>query len=199
MINIADVIHSLLPILGLLVLVWGIKSKRNNYILVALWVSLITLLLQYRASGGEILGSYFDYLHAATYSLNLIVLIISILYLLFSFLYATKNTFLRYGAGFVSATLVTGVVLLLINVWVNAYFIENRLPGTPILQVATFNKQTYCDYRYVFYKISPDSKVKFMCPNHYGFLPSVGELTTAPSFVTKQLPKHLQNKFQQPT
>lgn len=199
MITIVDVMHSLIPLLGLLALILGIKFKRSNYVLVALWVSFITLLLQYRESGGEILGSYFDYFHAATYSLNLLVLVASILYFLFSIISGRGNTLLQYGAGLVSAALVTGTLLLLSNLWVNASFIEDRLAGTPLLQVATFNKQPYCDYKYVFYKIDSDSKVKFMCPNHYGLLPSVGELSSPPSFVVKQLPKQVQIKFPEST
>ncbi|KTD20082.1 type I secretion system LssZ [Legionella lansingensis] len=199
MITIADVIHSLLPVLGLVLLFLGIKFKRNNYVLLALWISLIILLLEYKASGGEILGSYFNYFHAAIYSLNLLVLISSIIYLIFIPLYQVKHVIVRYSAGFLSAILVTGLILLIINLGINAYFVEDRLSNTPILQVATFNKQPYCDYRYVFYKISPENKVKFMCPNHYGLLPSVGELSTAPTFVIKQLPAQLQAKFQQST
>ncbi|CEK10677.1 hypothetical protein [Legionella hackeliae] len=197
MISIADGIHLLLPALALLVFTLGLKFRRNNYVLVALWISLIALILQYHASGGEILGSYFNHMHAAAYSLNIIVLLASIFFFMFTFLIGKINNLLQYGIGLVGAVLVTGSVLLLINLWINANFVENRLPGTPILQVATFNKPSYCGYKYVFYKINANGKVEFMCPNHYGLLPSVGELETAPDFVIKQLPKQLQTKFQQ--
>ncbi|WED44335.1 type I secretion system protein LssZ [Legionella cardiaca] len=199
MINIAEIIHILLPLLGLLVLILGFILKRSNYILVALWVSLITLLLEYRDSGGEILGSYFNYFHATTYSVNLVVLVVSILYFMFAFLPKTKKTIVHYLTGLVSALVVTGAILLLSNLWINARFVEDRLPGTPILQVATFSKQPYCDYKYVFYKVNSGGKVKFMCPNHYGLLPSTGELTTAPGFVIKQLPKQVQDNLQKQT
>lgn len=162
-----------------------------------MWVSLITLILQYLASGGEILGSYFNYLHAAAYSLNLIILLSSIFYLVFKFLSGSDSSFLQYATGLIGALLVTGSLLLLINLWINANFIENRLQGTPVLQVATFNKPPYCDYKYVFYKINTNGQVEFMCPNHYGFLPSVGKLDSAPEFVIKQLPKQAQTKVQQ--
>ncbi|KTD17216.1 hypothetical protein [Legionella jordanis] len=199
MINIADLIHIILPFLALIVLVLGLKFKRSNYILIALWVSLITLLLAYRASGGEILGSYFNYLHASTYSLNLIILLVSFLYLLLTAVARINHYLIRSVSSLVSAALTIGVVFLLINLWVNAIFIEHRLAGTPILQVATFNKPPYCDYKYVFYKISDNNKVKFMCPNHYGLLPSIGELNAAPTFVIKQLPTEVRARFQQPT
>ncbi|KTC93661.1 MULTISPECIES: type I secretion system protein LssZ [Legionella] len=197
MINLLESIHSLFPILGIIILFFGIQLRRKNYILVALWLSLIALILHYRASGGEILGSYFNYLHAAIYSLNLIVLISSIICLLLTSMDEIRSRILRYGAGLLSAGLITGGALLITNLWINASFVENRLPGTPILQVATFNKQPYCSYKYVFYKIGSDSIVRFMCPNHYGLLPSVGPLNTAPSFVIKQLPTQLQAKFQE--
>ncbi|ASQ45881.1 type I secretion system protein LssZ [Legionella clemsonensis] len=196
MINIADGIHLLLPIFSLIIFLLGLKFKRNNYILVALWVSLIILILQYHASGGEILGSYFNYLHAAAYSLNLLILLLSIFYLVFNFLRGRESSTLQYATGLIGAILVTGSTLLLINLWINANFIENRMQGTPILQVATFNKPLYCDYKYVFYKINTSGNVEYMCPNHYGFLPSVGKLDTAPDFVIKQLPKQLQAKIQ---
>lgn len=199
MINLLEAIHSLFPVLGVVFLFLGIKLQRKNYIVVALWLSLIALILHYRASGGEILGSYFNYPHAFIYSLNLIVLISSIICLLLTSIDEIQNRVLRYTTALLSASLITGGALLIINLWINAVFVENRLAGTPILQVATFNKQSYCGYRYVFYKVGPDSIVSFMCPNHYGLLPSIGQLNTAPSFIVKQLPTQLQAKFQDPS
>lgn len=196
MINLLEAIHSLFPMLGVVILFLGLKLQRKNFIVVALWLSLIALILHYRASGGEILGSYFNYLHASIYSLNLVVLISSIICLLLASMDEIHSKILRYMAGLLSAGLITGSALLLINLWVNAVFVENRLAGTPILQVATFNKQPYCGYRYVFYKVGQDSVVRFMCPNHYGLLPLVGRLNTAPGFVVKQLPSQLQARFQ---
>lgn len=193
--SILESIHIFVPLLGALILVFGITSQRRNYIVVALWLSLISLVLHYRDSGGEILGSYFNYTHAAIYSLNLIVLIFSIIYLLLKSLKEIPGKILRYTAGFLSAGLITGSALLLTNLWINAYFVENRLAGTPILQVATFNKQPYCGYKYVFYKVGADKNVWFMCPNHFGLLPSLGQLQSAPNFVVKQLPTQLQGIF----
>ncbi|KTD26160.1 MULTISPECIES: type I secretion system protein LssZ [Legionella] len=196
MLNLLEAIHILFPVLGIIILVLGIKQRRKNYLVVALWLSLIALILHYRASGGEILGSYFNYSHAAIYSLNLVVLIAAIICLLVASMEEMNSKFLRYSGGLLSAGLITGGALLITNLWINAFFVEDRLAGTPILQVATFSKQPYCSYRYVFYKIGSDSIVRFMCPNHYGLLPSVGPLNTAPSFVIKQLPPQLQAKFQ---
>lgn len=196
MLNFLESIHLFFPLLGALILFFGIKLQRKNYIVLALWLCLIALVLHYRASGGEILGSYFNYSHATVYSLNLIVLIASIIYLFLGSMDEIRSKISRYSVGFLSAGLITAGVLLEVNLWINAVFVENRLAGTPILQVATFNKQPYCSYKYVFYKVGPDSTVRFMCPNHYGLLPSVGQLRTAPNFVVKQLPVQLQEKFE---
>jgi len=193
--SLLESIYLFFPLLGSLIFFFGIKSQRKNYVVVALWLSLISLVLHYRASGGEILGSYFNVYHAATYSFNLLVLIAIILYLLLTS-FSKQGKFLAYSAAFLSAILITGSALLLSNLWINAYFVENRLAGTPILQVATFTKQPYCDYKYVFYKVSADKAVWFMCPNHYGLLPSLGQLPSAPNFVVKQLPLQLQSLFE---
>lgn len=195
MFNLLETIHLLFPLLGALILLFGLKFKRKNYFIVSLWLSLIALLLHYRASGGEILGSYFNYTHATIYSFNLILLITTVISLLQTSIQGFSNKNLRYAAGFFSVALVTGTTLLLINLWINASFVENRLAGTPILQIATFNKQPYCSYKYVFYKIGADNVVRFMCPNHYGLLPSVGRLQTTPNFIINQLPGQLQKKF----
>lgn len=197
MLNLLESIQLFFPLLAALIFCFGFILKRKNYIVVALWLSLIALILHYRDSGGEILGSYFNYHHAAIYSLNLIVLISSFIYLLISSMSEIPNSkILRYSAGFISAVVITGSILLEINLWINASFVENRMTNTPILQVATFNKQSYCDYKYVFYKVGRDKVVWFMCPNHYGLIPSVGQLHTAPNFVVKQLPTQLQGIFE---
>ncbi|MFA5959149.1 MAG: type I secretion system protein LssZ [Tatlockia sp.] len=195
MMSFLEAIHTLFPIFGILILGFGILSQRKNYIILALWLSLIALFLHYRASGGEILGSYFNYSHAAIYSLNLVVLVVALLYLLLNASKGMSSKLLRLGSALFSAGLITGSALLLVNLWVNASFVENRLAGTPILQVAAFNKQAYCGYKYIFYKVGADNKVRFMCPNHYGLMPSIGRLDSAPAYVVKQLPNQFQTKF----
>lgn len=195
MINGMELINSLFPFIGLAAFLLGIYFKNKNLLILALWVSLISLLMHYRASGGEILGNYFNYLHAVFYSINLFVLLFSILYLFFFPRTKKENLLLRYGEGLVAAGLITGFILIMINVWINALFVENRYPGTPILQVATFSTENYCNYRYIFYTLSKNKKLKYMCPNHYGLLPSVGELSKTPNDLIKQLPAPLQAKF----
>ena len=53
------------------------------------------------------------------------------------------NDVFRYVSSFAKALIVIGSVLVIINLWVNAFFITNRMQGTPIMQVATFNKTEY--------------------------------------------------------
>lgn len=192
-----DYIHLIFPIFTLFLLFAGLRSQRKNYLLAALWLSLIAIVLHYQTAGGEILGSYFDYKQAAIYTINFIVLLVSFICLMMPLAASSSHKSLRLGTGFLSALLIAGVTLLLINIWFNAYFLSDRMPGTPLLQVATFKKLDYCNYRYVFYKVSEKGKVSYMCPNYYGLIPSQGYLSTAPDYVIRQLPMQLQEKFKQ--
>lgn len=198
MTNLLEVIHTLFPLVALVFLIAGIRLKRKNYLIASLWLSLIALVLHYRASGGEILGSYFNYMHATIYSINLLIMVISIGYLLLSGLKSINNKFIRYAFTFLTALLFTGSLMLLINLWINAFFVENRYPGTPVLQVATFNKPSYCSFRYVFYKTDTEGVVHYLCPNHYGFIPGTGVLEQPPGFVLDHLPAKLQSKYREP-
>jgi hypothetical protein len=181
-----NTLHDLFPLLGILLLVIGIKIDRISYIIVALWVSLIALLLHYQTAGGEILGSYFGYKNAAIYSLNLLVLITTLICLYLN-LPIKQRKKLHILSIVVSVCLIIGCLLLMINLWINAVFIENKRPGTPILQVATFSSLPYCSYRYVFYKITVDGKIGYLCPDHYGLVPSVGTLDATPDFILQHL------------
>ena len=190
--TLSNVLHDLLPLIGVILLVIGIKMKRFNYIIAALWLSLIALMLHYQTAGGEILGSYFGYKNATIYTLNLAVLIITILYLLFK-LPILQGRLARYVTGFLSTGLIIGGLLILTNLWINALFIENRLPGTPVFQVASFAPLNYCSYHYVFYKVGTDKKISYMCPDHYGIIPSVGHLDVLPDVVLKQLAQRIKH------
>lgn len=195
---ISDYIHLVFPVFTLFLLIAGLRTQRKNYLLAALWLSLIAIVLHYQTAGGEILGSYFDYRQAAIYTINFIVLLVSFICLMMPLAADSSQKIFRLGTGFLSALLIAGVALLLINIWFNAYFLADRMPGTPLLQVATtVKKPDYCDYRYVFYKVSEKGRISYMCPNHYGLIPSHGYLQTAPDYVIKQLPQQLQEKFRQ--
>lgn len=188
--TLSNLLHVLLPLLGIVLLVAGIIMKRTNFIFGALWICLIALVLHYQTAGGEILGTYFDYKNAAIYSVNLVILIIALLYLFFHLpLFQKKPS--RYITGLISACLLVGGILLLINLWMNAYFIETRRTGTPIMQVTTFAPIDYCTYRYVFYKVGLDGHINYMCPNHYGVIPSIGKLEISPEFLLNYLTRQL--------
>ena len=188
--TLSNALHYALPLIGTILLVMGIKTHRINYVIASLWLSLISIVLHYQMAGGEILGSYFGYQNAAIYTLNLLVLIITLLYLFFK-ITMFQGKLSRYISGVVSISLIVGSLLLLINLWINARFIENRRLGTPVLQVATFSPLKYCTYHYVFYKIGMDGKINYMCPNHYGIIPSVGHVDVLPDVILNQLAQHI--------
>lgn len=186
MLTIAKLIHFVFPLLGLLLLLLGLWQKKIPYVISSLWLSLIGLTIHYQASGGEILGSYFDYLNASIYSINVIILCISLIYMIAHL--NSSASFFKYTNSFLQAFILIGSGLLLINIWVNAYFIENRMQGTPVMQVALTTKPDYCSYKYLFYKVTPEGTISYLCPNYYGLLPQIGHLPLSPDFIANQLP-----------
>jgi len=193
-----NLIHILFPLIGILLLIIGLYAGRKQLITLALWLSLIALLVHYRTSGGEILGVYFDYTHTFIYSINLVVLVICALYLLLSYASESENNPLRYGASLLAAIVTVGAIILLINLWINARFIENRLTGTPLLQVAPLGKLDYCNYSYIFYKVDVNGHLEYLCPNYYGLIPSIGRLENVPPAIANQLPRQLPIKNSEP-
>lgn len=191
--EVKNLVHILLPILSLLLLILGVKNNHRNYVILSFWSSLIALIIQYELAGAEILGYYFNYLQASIYTLSLLTLAACIIYFVINFKNTKKG--LHLFGHFFAMIASMSILILLINLWMNAYFIENRMPGTPLLQVSVFTPLDYCTYRYVFYKINQTGDLKYMCPNHYGLVPSVGYLTKTPDFLIKQLPPNLGNQF----
>lgn len=191
-------LHTLFPFVTLAFLLVGIIKRNNRWIVASLWLSLAALVLHYQTARGEILGSYFDYFQSFLYSINLLVLLVAMAYLLRNLCRETTSRTLRALAGFVIAAFTTGIVLLLINLWMNARFIEQRMPNSPVLQVGSFQPLTYCRYRYVFYTINQDGQLTYLCPNYYGLLPSTGHLPGAPDYLLRQLPAKLRDHFKPP-
>lgn len=185
MYNLAKVIHCLFPLMALVFLIIGINRKAIYFIISALWLSLIALVIHFQTSGGEILGSYFNYFNAAIYSVNLIILLVSFIWVIAHL--SSENTLFKYMSSLIKSIIVIGSILLLTNLWINAYFIENRMDGTPVMQVALLQKPEYCSYRYIFYKVAADGTVLYLCPNYYGLIPSIGQLEISPDFITTQL------------
>ena len=186
-------IYYALLVLCIISLAIGVKKNQQGYLLAALWINLISLFLYYRIAGGEILGSYFDYQNATIYSINLLVLLVIVFYLFTTTPLLTKE-FGRYTKSLLSACLVIGSLLLIVNLWTNACFLDHRKPGTPIMQIALFTHPSYCAYPYVFFTIDKNNRVAYLCPNHYGLIPSVGHVSPPPDFLLKRFPNLLQEK-----
>jgi len=192
-----NLLHDWLPLLAIVLLIIGIKKERVNYFISALWLSVIALLLHYQTAGGEILGTYFNYTNAAIYTLNLLVLITTLLALFYK-LPLFEGKLIGYVKAVISGVLILSSLVLGVNLWMNAYFIEHRNPGTPLMQVATFTKLPYCRYSYVFYKVDTAGKIGYLCPNYYGLIPSIGTLDVSPQFLLNQLGQDLKAKFNTP-
>lgn len=182
----AKVIHCVFPLLALMLLIQGLRKKAIYYIVSSLWLSLIALIIHYQASGGEILGTYFNYPNAAIYSANLVILLASLISIISHL--STNNLVFKYTSSFFQAFITIGGLLVIANLWINAYFIENRMGGTLVMQVALMQKPDYCSYRYIFYKVATDGSLTYLCPNHYGLIPSLGYLSISPDFIANQLP-----------
>lgn len=183
--NLALLIQVLFPLIALMFLIIGIKKTAIYYIISSLWLSLIAILIHFQVSGNQIFGTYFNYFHTIIYSFNLFVLLIALTRIISHL--GISNSVLKYTFSFINALMVVVVLFVIINLCINAYFIENKMQGAPIMQVALFNKPDYCSNRYIFYKVTPDAKVMYLCPNHFGLIPSVGRLSVSPDFITTQL------------
>lgn len=178
-------IHCLFPLIALILLIIGIKRKATYYIISALWLSIIAVIIHFESSGSQILGSYFNYLNSGIYTVNLIVLFISLICVISHL--SIDNASFRYTSSLLKSFILIASLFVIINLWTNAYFIENRMPGTPIMQVALFKNADYCSYKYIFYKVAKDGSVLYLCPNHFGLIPSIGRLAVSPDFITTQL------------
>ncbi|MCE0723882.1 MULTISPECIES: type I secretion system protein LssZ [Legionella] len=178
-------IQCLFPLIALVLFIIGTKKKAIEHIISALWLSLIAALIHFQFSGNQIFGTYFGYLNAGVYSFNLLILVLSLIHVM-SHLSINGPAF-KYTSTFINSLLVVGACVVISNLWINAFFIENKMEGTPIIQVALFDKPEYCESKYIFYKIDQDSSVNYLCPNHYGLVPSVGHLAASPDFITTQL------------
>lgn len=184
MYTLAKIIQYFFPLIALILLIIGIKRKMINYIISSLWICIIALLIHYQFSGYQIFGVYFDFMNASIYTFTMIVLIMCLIKII-SHLSIDKLA-LRYLTSFINAVIVIGAGIVIINLWLNAFFIESKKPNTPIMQIASTKKLPYCDYKFVLYKITPEDKVMYLCPDYYGLLAGVGTLNETPSFLMHQ-------------
>lgn len=186
----AKIIQYFFPLIALIFLIAGIRKNAINYIISSLWLSLIAALIHFQFAGNQIFGTYFDYVNAAFYSFTLLILLTALIRVIAHL--GTTSLIFKYTGSFINSFMVVGALLVITNLWINAIFIEEKKSGTPVMQIALFDKPAYCHNKYVFYKIAPDNSVMYLCPNYYGLIASVGRLTTSPDFVTRQL--HLSAK-----
>jgi hypothetical protein len=184
-----------LPLLSFIFLTLAIKNININFSLTALWCSLIAVVVNYQLAGDEILGSFFNFYNASLYSINLILFIASIIYTLYLLKSHIQSKILSRLASLIAAVLVTAIAILFINLWLNAFFVEKRFTNTPIMQVATQEKFSFCDYDYVFFKITPDAKVAYLCPNGHGLIASTGIVSPLPKFLLSQIPQSTKEKL----
>ncbi|CEG56948.1 hypothetical protein [Legionella fallonii] len=180
----AKFIHCLFPLIALVFLIIGIKRNTIYYVISSLWLSLIALIIHYQSSGSQILGSYFNYTNAAIYTLNLITLFIALIRVISHL--SNNSIAFKYISSLMQSFIAIGCLLVITNLWINAYFIENRMDGTPIMQVALLKKADYCNYKYIFYKVTTNGTIVYLCPNFYGFIPSIGHLSISPDFIATQ-------------
>ena len=191
MYTLALVIQYFFPLIALILLIIGIRKNAIHYVISSLWMSLITVLIHFQFAGNQIFGTYFGYLNAAIYSFTLLVLLLALIRVITHL--SSNNPNFKYTASLMKALLFVGALLVITNLWINASFIENKKTGTPVMQVALFDKPNYCSYKYVFYKVAPDGAVMYLCPDYYGLIASVGRLSTSPDFVTRQLKTSAKN------
>jgi hypothetical protein len=183
-----EVLSLLFPLAAALLLTIGIRRNLLSCIISALWLALITLIIHYNAAGREVLGSYFNYQNALIYTINLILFIISFLKIISHL--TIYYSIVKLMIGLLQGAIIVVCLFILANLWINAYFISsNQMINTPIVQVALMRKPTYCNYKYLFYKITSDGLVSYLCPNYYGLIPHIGYLPQVPDFLKMHVPK----------
>jgi hypothetical protein len=179
-------IHYFLPFFSFILLVFGLMRNRLRFVLAALIVAIVSIIIQYQLAGDELFGTYFDYSHAALYSLNFIVVIVSLLFI------AKREKgfhkpYARYPVALFFSLIIIASLLITTNVWINAYFIQDKLPKTTIVTVGRFVKTEYCSNSYTLYKINRNKQVQYLCPNNYGLIAGIGQLDIIPEELMKQM------------
>ncbi|MFT4058266.1 MAG: type I secretion system protein LssZ [Legionella sp.] len=181
MYTLAKIIQYFFPFIALVLLIIGEQRRAIHYIVSSLWLSLIALLIHFQFSGNQIFSTYFDYMNASIYSFTLFILLLALIRII-THLCMSSSSF-KYLGSFLNAFFMVGALLVITNLWINAFFIEHKKERTPIIQVALFDKPSYCHYKYVFYKVIPDNSVMYLCPNYYGLIASIGRLEDSPDFI----------------
>ena len=165
---------------------FGIFRKKMTFVLVALMAAISSIIIHYMQAGGEIFGNYFDYTNAAIYTLNFIVLLFALIFIMSNEQWH-KRKYLKYPAFLILFLLWIAALIIIANVWTNAFFIHNKQYQTKVIEVAFFEDIAYCNKRIVFFKINPKDEIEFLCPNHYHIMAKRGQLTNVPKLIKDQL------------
>lgn len=186
------------PLLSLASLLIAFVKKQMNYALISLWISVIAVAVNYQLAGGEIFSPYFGVSQAIPYSANIVVFMISTVFMLYcikDFLLKKRQRFFIDG---LAVFLIAGVIIILINLWTNAWFIESRFPKTPLMEVATFNKPFQCEHAFVILKINKKAKIKYLCPNDKGIFAAIKTYDKPiPEFISDKIPSSILKELQQ--
>lgn len=163
--------------------------KQKEQLINAFWCSLLTIFLNYYFSPKTLFGGSMDITIALPFSISIIAFLM--ISTRFVYLYHSKNAWLKIITGFIFAAITAFLILFLINLWLNVYFVSNRFPKTPIIQMANINRQQTCKHPYIYLKITPKANIQTLCPYGYGLIASIQNLTDIPPFIALRLPKSL--------
>lgn len=186
------------PLLSLASLLLAFVKKQMNYALISLWISVIAVAVNYQLAGGEIFSPYFGVSQAIPYSANIVVFMISTVFMLYcikDFLLKKRQRVFIDG---LAVFLIAGVIIILINLWTNAWFIESRFPKTPLMEVATYNKPFQCEHAFVILKINKKAKINYLCPNDKGIFAAIKTYDKPiPEFISNKIPSSILKELQQ--
>ncbi len=181
-----NILTYFLPFLALSLLFFGLIKSKTRYVVLSFVIALITIASTYEIAGGELFGDYFYFTNAALYTLCFIVVVLSLLYI-----FAKETTqfkaIVRIPMLLIFVALIIGCFIICINVWINAFFIKDRLEDTPVIEVGYFNEVAHCANPYVYYQLTKQHKIEYLCPNYMFFIAKTGQLDVVPSEILKQL------------
>lgn len=123
--TLAKLIQFIFPLIALMLLIIGVKRNAISYVISSLWLSLIAILIHFQVIGDQIFGTYFNYTNAAIYSLNVIILLLSLIQIISHL--STRGNALKYTCSLVNAALVVGTLFVITNLWINAFLLKTNL------------------------------------------------------------------------
>lgn len=188
--------YAILSLIGVVATLFGLRHHKKEAMHIGLWFTIFAMVLLYNLADGEILGTFFNYENSILYSINLLVLVVILSYLFLTSNWIQKRQWFHYLAYFGILLIVAAGSVLLINVWMNARFIETKNNALPIIQVANYGNNPHCEYQYVFYKMNNQGTIEYLCPNHYFLIPKVGVVSSIPDYIKQQFNLLVQKRFE---